>query len=340
MKHEATDEMMMPDSAFRKKKLPDVYLIVADEYAGIKNLADVCGFDNSPFYDSLRMRNFFVASHSRSNYNYTTYSIASLLNMEYLPLNKKQVEKADHTYALNRILKNKVTSIFRKAGYQIRNYSAFDIGTPDILHTNSFIPSRTTFITEQTLLSRLKKDVWMNAIRILGFRKILRYYLLENLRYNQKIYELAVQNIRRADARPEFVYIHLQLPHYPYYYDSSGRLYPLEKISQDTPGNTKSYVQYVQYTNPILLTLIDQIFKHQVAPPVIILMSDHGYRSFPEKLGNRVVFLNLFSVYLPDKNYHLFHDSVTNVNTFRLLFNSAFNQALPLMKDSTLFIKD
>jgi len=49
MKHEATDEMMMPDSAFRKKKLPDVYLIVAAEYAGIKNLADVCGFDDSPF---------------------------------------------------------------------------------------------------------------------------------------------------------------------------------------------------------------------------------------------------------------------------------------------------
>lgn len=144
----------------KKENLPDVYLIIADEYAGNKDLADIYGVDNTPFLDSLRQRDFFVANNSRSNYNYTTYSMASVLNMDYLPLNEKQINKADHTYALKLIFNNKVTSFFRKAGYKFYNYSSFDIKDQHARNNNTFIPARTTLFTSQTLANRLKRDVW------------------------------------------------------------------------------------------------------------------------------------------------------------------------------------
>ena len=320
-----------------KENLPDVYLIVADEYAGSKDLADICGFDNTPFLDSLRQRGFFVANNSRSNYNYTTYSMASILNMDYLPLKQKQIKKADHGYALKLILNNKVTSFFKEAGYEIRNYSSLDIKGQPAQNNNSFIPARTTLFTSQTLINRLKRDVWLNAARMLNLRGVLIKSLYENLRYNQQIYQHAINNIHAPDTTPEFVYIHLQLPHYPYYYDKEGSLYPLEKISNDAPGNTKNYVEYVQYTNQQLIRLIDETLKYNRLPPIIILMGDHGYRCFP-KGADSYIFLTLFSTYLPDKNYSRFNDSLTNVNVFRMLLNSAFCQQLPMLKDTCITV--
>lgn len=162
--------------------------------------------------------------------------------------------------------------------------------------------------------------------------------LYENLKYNQQIYQHAISKLHLPDTASEFVYIHLQLPHYPYYYDKDGNLYPLEKISNDAPGNTKNYIQYVQYTNKQLLKLVDEIFINKKEPPVIILMSDHGYRSFPEGFDNSYVFLNIFSVFLPDKKYSQFNDSLTNVNVFRMLLNSAFCQQLSLLKDTSITV--
>ncbi|TAL42799.1 MAG: hypothetical protein EPN92_11150, partial [Chitinophagaceae bacterium] len=320
-----------------EKNLPDVYLIVADEYAGSKDLADICGFDNTPFLDSLRQRGFFVANNSHSNYNYTTYSMASVLNMDYLPLKQEQVKKADHGYALKLIFNNKVTSFFKNAGYEIRNYSSFDISGQPAQNNNSFIPARTTLFASQTLINRLKKDIWLNVARILNLRSVLLKALYENQQYNQQIYQHAVSNIHDADTLPEFVYIHLQLPHYPYYYDKDGNLYPLETISNDVPGNTKNYVQYVQYTNRVLLKMTDEILTHKGPPPVIILMSDHGYRCFPEGF-DPYIFMNLFSVYLPHKDYSLFSDSLTNVNVFRKVLNSEFCQQFPMLKDSSITV--
>lgn len=322
----------------RKNNLPDVYLIIADEYAGHKDLADICGFDNTPFLDSLRRQGFFVANNSRSNYNYTTYSMASVLNMDYLPMNEKQINKADHTYALKLIFNNKVTSFFRKAGYKVYNFSSFDIKDQPSRNNNTFIPARTTLFTSQTLVSRLKRDVWLNAARIFNLRTVLVKSLYENLKYNQHIYHNAINNLQVSDTVSAFAYIHLQMPHYPYYYDKDDNLYPLEEISNDAPGNTKNYVQYVQYANKQILNLIDEIFRNKKEPPVIILMGDHGYRSYPDGFDSSYVFLNLFSVFLPDKNYSQFNDSLTNVNVFRMLLNSAFCQKLPLLKDTSITV--
>jgi hypothetical protein len=86
--------------------------------------------------------------------------------------------------------------------------------------------------------------------------------------------------------------------------------------------------------------LVDTIQKNTNRSAVIILMGDHGYRANTNDGDRSHYFKNLNAVYFPDKNYHLFTDSITGVNQFRVILNSLFKQNLPLLKDSTFFLTD
>jgi hypothetical protein len=139
---------------------------------------------------------------------------------------------------------------------------------------------------------------------------------------------------------PKFVYTHLMIPHDPYYYDSKGNIVSLEKIIMAGKAGPQNYLEYLQYGNKKILELIDYILENSPTPPVIMILSDHGYRNYKVKSDRRYDFMNLNAIYLPDKNYALFNDSITNVNQFRIFFNTLFGQHLPLLKDSTINVFD
>ena len=101
----------------------------------------------------------------------------------------------------------------------------------------------------------------------------------------------------------------------------------------------RSY-RYLQYTNQKILSLADQILKTASKPPVIIMMSDHGFRHFRQPVEQKYHFMNLNAVYFPKQNYQGFYDSVSNVNQFRILFNSVFGTNYPMLKDSSIYLKD
>jgi hypothetical protein len=139
---------------------------------------------------------------------------------------------------------------------------------------------------------------------------------------------------------PKFIYTHLALPHHPYYYDSSGTKSLYDSVTLSYPGGKNNYLQYLLYSNKKLLSLIDFIRKNNPTPPIIILMSDHGYRKFEktEKVDSKYYFMNLNTVFVPNGNYAGFYDGMSNVNQFRVILNSEFGQKLPLLKDSTSFL--
>ena len=63
---------------------PDVYLIIADEYADSASLKQIFNFDNSAFQNALRSRGFHIVENSKSNYNFTPFAMASLFQMNFL----------------------------------------------------------------------------------------------------------------------------------------------------------------------------------------------------------------------------------------------------------------
>jgi hypothetical protein len=88
--------------------------------------------------------------------------------------------------------------------------------------------------------------------------------------------------------------------------------------------------------------LIDEIREHSPKPPVIIFMGDHGFREFTLSNASylKYHYMNLNAVYLPTNDYRIFHDSLPMVNHFRALLNTSFGQKLPMLKDSTILIRE
>src|SRR5262249_47355159 len=163
-------------------------------------------------------------------------------------------------------------------GYGIYNNSAFDIKHLPSKNTNLFVPSNTKLFTSQTLINRFKRDALVSVAINMNITPIVKNYAYQNLYYNKAVYDNTLKSTSSKRFHPKFVYTHLEFPHFPYYYNEKGELLSYEQIKQYEPNDIKSYVEYIKYGNSQLLKLIHEILQKNEEPPIIILMSDHGYR--------------------------------------------------------------
>ncbi len=319
---------------------PDIYFIVADEYAGNRELKDQFGFDNSEFINELASRNFHTIRESHSNYNYTPFSVGSILNMDYFHLTDKVRTTPNLTYSYEMIRDNKLLQFLQFHQYKFYNHSIFDFEGQPARTGEGFLPSKLKLITSQTFLSRFNRDIRFNLITRWRLRKNLMIVTYAYKKNNAKIYDMTWKLAEQPTTAPRFVYTHLEMPHYPYYYDKDGKEQPFEKLLEENQVNKADYIGYLQYANKKLLTLVDHILQKSTRPPIIILMGDHGFRHFIEPVANEYYFLNLATVHLPSRNYSGFKDSLSGVNMFRALLNTQFAQRLPFLKDSTSYLSD
>ena len=141
---------------------PDIYLIVADEYAGDRQLKETMNYDNSGFKEELRKRGFYTPV-SRSNYNFTPFSVSSMLQMEYLKnIVGKNMDHNDFSVCYGLIRENNVFRFLSANGYRLHNYSIFDIHDQPSVFETSVLPEKTRFITGQTLFNRVEKNMLSN----------------------------------------------------------------------------------------------------------------------------------------------------------------------------------
>ncbi len=321
-------------------KKPNIYLIITDEYAGHEELRDIFSFDNSAFENELRKRNFFVVKKSLSNYNYTPYSMGSILSMKYLKgITDKSNDIRNRNICYENINKNDLTTIFKKFGYDFVNLSLFDFADkPTSINSYEFYSTRAKLISSQTFTGRLKKDLWYHLITTFKFRwaqKNLHDKFIKNI---QKQYDATLAAAEDSLGQPRFIYTHFNMPHYPYLFDKQGNELSFKESAQE--GRKDLYLQYLQYCNKKCLFLIDFILKKDMTKPIIILMSDHGFTKYGPAIDPSYNFKNVINIYFPDKDYAELPDSISNVNLFRIILNTQFKQKLPLLKDSTIFLKE
>ena len=318
---------------------PDIYFIILDGYSGNNALKGQFAFDNSPFERELRNRNFYVAANSRSNYNYTPFSLASLLNMRYLELDMETKGPGNLNNCYQMIRKSNVLNFLEANGYKFHNYSIFDFEGQPAIHSDNFLSTRTRLITSQTFLSRIWKDISFNiGTGKWKIKPISKKIIYEHLHNNNTFSELT----RSAPSKPspKFIYTHLMMPHYPYYFDSRGRALPYDSLVEGKQHSKQNYVEYLQYCNGEILKLTDSILSVSASPTVIILAGDHGFRYYGKKEDRKYCFENLTAVLLPTGNYRQFYDSMSLVNLFPVIFNAEFGQEIPLKKDSTIYLWD
>lgn len=319
---------------------PDIYFILADEYAGNTELKEQFAFDNSAFLDSLKAKQFHVIAESHSNYNYTPFSMASMLNMDYLQLAAADRNQSDLTYCYAAIENNRLLRFLQYHHYRLYNYSIFDFPGLPGRRLERFLPVKTRLITAQTFLSRAENSILFNVVTRLRSKAALRKLTYAYKENNERIFSLTYTEAEKRSNHPKFVYAHLELPHYPYYYDKDGNEQPFDQLTEGNQTNKAAYTSYLQYANKRLLQLIGHILQSSAKPPIIVLMGDHGFRHFTTPVDKKYYFNNLAALYLPSGNYTQYPDSLTSANFFRILLNTQFRQQMPMVRDTMIYLRD
>ncbi|HEY4064372.1 MAG TPA: sulfatase-like hydrolase/transferase [Puia sp.] len=334
----ASTPMVRCDSCPR----PDIYLLLFDDYSGNTTLKEVFNYDNSSLDSFLEKEGFRVQKNSHSNYNFTMGSMASILNFGYLDNLKDIVHPGDYKDLLEAIAHNRVVNFLYTQGYSVINYSPFDLPGQPSVRDNPLLPAKIRLITNRTLLNYVARDLqtWVDLhlkdSTLLAGQRIAAFDR-ENA---QVLAQTKAISGRRSD-RPRFVYAHLLLPHFPFFYDSLLRRRSSADVAahfdEDQP---RYYLDYIPYTNACAEDLITTIKKNSGGKAVIIFMSDHGFRYSPNGTPLPWSYNNQNAVYFPDRDYGQLYDSMSNVNQFRVILNKLFRQGLPLLKDSALFLRN
>jgi hypothetical protein len=150
---------------------------------------------------------------------------------------------------------------------------------------------------------------------------------------------------------PKFVFAHLLVPHPPFVFDQNGNPVqpnrPFSIADGDHYRGTKQeylrgYRQQLAFTNRMLEQTIDAILARSDTPAIIILQGDHGPGAFlewesPQKtcLWERMAILNAY--YLPGGAAGRLYESISPVNSFRIILNQYFGEDLPLLEDQTFY---
>jgi hypothetical protein len=150
---------------------------------------------------------------------------------------------------------------------------------------------------------------------------------------------------------PKFVFTHLLIPHPPFVFDATGapvdQRYPFTLLDGDAfPGTPEEYLQgyrdQVTYVNGLMRELIEAILGNALRPPVIILHGDHGPGSrldwqSAERTDLRERSSILSAYYLPGAPTQAVYDTITPVNSFRLVLDWYFDTELGLLPDRSYY---
>ena len=339
------NEIFKLPSNSKPEYLPDIYYIIVDGYGRADVLESMYGFDNSEFLQSLSDRGFFIAHRSQSNYIQTALSVSSSLNMQYLEFPANATNSIDRSQLQKMIQNSKMRqflellgykTIYISSGYLLLNDEGSDLYLSlDQEGLNDF----------ECLL--LESGASRFITEIFGFK----YPNCGAFRHRQKIrYVFEKLTDVSSMEGPKFVFAHVIAPHPPFVFDRYGN-----PINSERPlefwdgslfqGSTREYVagsnEQLIFVNNHLVSILDVILSNSKKPPIIILQSDHGpgasldYNSIENScLKERFSILNAY--YLTDGD-DVLYESISPVNTFRVIFDELFETDFGLIPDRQYF---
>ena len=342
-----TEKVNLTTTCVNQKK-PDIFFVVLDGYTSSKCLKEEFGYDNGEMDSLLGANHFFTSTKSRSNYNITPFSLSSTMNLNYLRngLEKKVASQRVFLQAMETFKDNQLVKFLRTEGYDIKNYGCFDLAGAPTETIPYFNDVRYSQIDNQTLFSRIKRDIGWNfaiknpftgAFRVPeSYKKSKAYHLYRN-RYNLRglLNELGLNS-----NAPRFVYVHLILPHEPFFFNSDGREVSDTAILFNRMNFKEGYLGQLKYCNTLLRKIIQRVPTSLGNKRIVIIEGDHGYRNYDAKVPINKIFMNLNTYYFSDGDYSQLYDGISPVNSFRVVLNKYFCQSLPMLRDSSVYLID
>lgn len=327
-----------------QSQAPDIYFMVFDEYASSKALQKYLGFDNSKLDSTLENAGFYIATNSQSNYNATSLSLGSTFNLEYF--NRDLENTPNNPYSLLQgaysLKHSLLPELLERAGYRVVNHGLCDLKNYPVQVRPLFHEYAIKALYYETFWGRIKKDIlWNLTVRLPGYKNTSPPDM-NIIGRNQKNFSRFFHELSAPDDQPKFVYGHVFIPHRPALVDRYGKPRMVSNVEISDSEMDSLYLDQVRFVN----TWIDSLVKSAIntkrdRPLVLILEGDHGNRYGESSRAIREKqFMNLNTYYFSDKDYSLLYDSISPVNSFRVVLNKYFDAGLPLLKDSTIRLAD
>jgi hypothetical protein len=324
--------------------MPDIFFIVFDEYTSSKALKKYYHFDNSELDSTLLNAGFFISTNSQSNYNATSLSIGSTFNLQYF--NRDLEKTPNNAFSLLQgaysFKKSLLPLLLEKNGYDIINHGLCNIKNHPISVEPLFKEFANKAMYLETLWGRISRDIFWNiTVRLPGYSK-LRPADKDFINRNKINYTNFLHELNKEGDKPKLVFGHVAIPPRPAYVNRNGQPRMVSDDDFIDKNHDKLYVEQVLYVN----TWIDSLAKaattiKRTRPLVLIIEGDHGnrYAEWGRPIREKQ-FMNLNAYYFSDKDYSMLYDSISPVNSFRVVLNKYFQTGLPLLKDSTIRLAD
>jgi len=333
-----TDNSAQEPGTANSDELRDVYYFIFDRYANESILKKYAGFDNREFLSFLKEKGFYVASKSAANYPRTHVSLPSSLNMEHLTTLTASIDRnsASNMPLFELIENNRVMRFLKDRGYKYIHLGDEWSGTwrnryadIDVHYIGSFGGEFTTAFLKTTLYYPIAKKISLGK---LDDREIKREKILSKFEKLSEIPEV---------EGPKFVFAHFLIPHEPFVFGKNG-----EEVSEkdDKQGSIPAYLNQLIFTNKKVEEVVTQILAKSKITPIVVIQSDEGPFYFTAGAWNKEAeniraHARILNAYLlPGIKKTGLYQTITPVNSFRIIFNKYFGTNYELLPDETYTI--
>ena len=188
----------------------------------------------------------------------------------------------------------------------------------------------------------LNEDLQRSIVQTYFSVTSLRTMLFDNFRHHD--IECAwneVVKFEKKNEKPQYLHIHMYIPHPPLIYDSDGNrvqdTFPVDRFDE---SQRDAYLEQLIFTNKIAIKMVDSIQERDDSA-VIIIMSDHGDRfgvnwNNPTERDYYRAFNNLSALYFPGHEDEI-PEGITPVNAFRVFFNAYFNTDYEILENRQMW---
>ncbi len=307
---------------------PDIYILIFDEFASPETMETIWGYDHSAFSEKLEDLGFYFANNSKTRYPYTHLSIPGIMNLNYPD------PKASRTENLVLYNNNLTFRDLHELGYAIYFLDGwggfeytFNIPVTEFVcfYNTSYEPQ---FVVDEFAYLLLQQSLLTFFAGKLVSKNANHYYLGHKhfLRYIE-----AFPNRTNASEQPKLLYAHVMAPHLPYVFDRHGNfnVNPTnywEYTNLEPEVLRKLYFEQYLFISEQITEIVTNILTNSSTPPVILLFSDHGPRLQSAGVADQDQHHRVLNaVFFPEEQYHALYDSISPVNTMRVLFNRYFD---------------
>jgi hypothetical protein len=274
---------------------PNIYVLLLDAYGRQDTLAAM-GLDNEPFLAELEARGFDVYRDSRSNYTWTSSTMASMLNMrplsEIAGLPPPGSSDREQTRALRRAINDgEGIKRLREHGYRI-------VSIPSV--TGYEIPRDVDELRDSGQLTEFE----IHLLQSTTLAGVLEFVAPDFIGAQDRDRIRATFRELKPERAPAFVLAHVMAPHQPFVFWADGEPRAMPDCFPacwfwepwDVPSPeafSAAYVAQVGYVNRQTLAAVDRLIASDPAA-VVVVFGDHGSRGIPSDPAE--AFRNLMAV--------------------------------------------